>query len=1123
MPLIRPIIALLCACGASYAASAPHRMAIPVFFEPNLGQAGRSAAFIARGPGYTTVLRQNGSAVYHFSAAGHQGSLAIDLRGARTHPAAAGEDPLSSVTRFYRGTDPKLWRTEIPAYRNVRLRNVYPGIDMIWQSRGPDLEYEFSVDPDADPRSIQLRFRGARRVRIDNAGNLAVETLAGELRHRRPAAWQEEEGIRRPVNARFILDHGTVKFQLGPYDRSRRLWIDPVLSYSSYLGGGGYDAGYAIAVDGAGQSYVTGTTASLSFPSASSGVAPSRDAFVTKFNADGSIAYTTILGSSGDDYGQAIALDSKGNVYVAGFTQGSNFPATVGAWQTVSGGGEDAFVAKLDTTGHVVFASYIGAAGTDVATGIAVDQSGSTYITGYTSSVRFPTTPGAPQPVYSGGAFDAFLVKLNAAGSAAVYATLLGGTGNDLASAIVLDPAGNACVAGFTDSTDLPVQAALQPAPGGGGDALIACLNPAGSAWTTVSYLGGSGRDEAYALGIDGARNLYVAGATFSQDFPTTWNAFATSKSGSYDAFAAKLAPGGAGLIYATLLGGSGSDAATALAVGGAGDAWVAGYTASMNLPLAGAWQSFPNGGLDGFAAHLSADGTTLLASSYMGGSGDDQIWGIALGPAGYLFATGSTGSTDFPVTPGAAQSTAPGGYNAFVAQIDPPPSCSIAGQVSVSGMVPLGGVSVTLTGSVNGSVTTDASGKYGFSGLPAGSGYTITAASQGYNFSPANYGFANLNTDQSANFTATCPVSLNPAAIFLDAAGQPGPPIPVATNSPACVWPVSTNAGFINITSGISGAGNGAVTFSVPPNNTGADLTGTLAIADQAVSITQRETAVTFTDVNDPSAFFFNAANVMYGSGITNGCLSTPFMYCPNNPVTRGQMAVFLVRSVMGGDNFTYSGIPYFTDTPPGYPFFKWIQKLKELGITNGCSPTLYCPDTSVTRAQMAAFIIRARYGKVPYSYPATPYFSDVPASDFFFPVIQKMAQAGITHGCGVGLYCPDATLTRGQMAVFVVTGLLNQLLASSTPAITKALPNSATTGQVITVTLSGVNTHFAQGVSQVVTTPGVTASNVNVSGPASLTVQLAVNSNAAQGPSSIVVTTGSEEAVLPNGFVVQ
>ena len=363
-------------------------------------------------------------------------------------------------------------------------------------------------------------------------------------------------------------------------------------------------------------------------------------------------------------------------------------------------------------------------------------------------------------------------------------------------------------------------------------------------------------------------------------------------------------------------------------------------------------------------------------------------------------------------------------------------------------------------------------------------------------------------------------PLTVTPTGVFLDASGQFGPPLSV-TPAPGCAWTSATSAPWIDITSG-GGSGPGTLNFSVQANTTGAPRTGALTIGGQSVSVTQRETSKVFTDVT-PSAYYFDFAGVMYAAKITDGCSTNPPQYCPDSPTTRAQMAVFLITAIERGNSFTYTSTPYFTDVPASSPYFKFIQKLKDLGITGGCSATTFCPDDPITRAQMAVFVIVSRYGKVPYTYPATPYFTDVPANSPYFPFVQKMAQAGITAGCAPQLFCPANPLTRGQMSVFIVTGLLNELLPPGMPAMVSVVPGSAAPGQSITVTLTGQNTHFAQGATPISTPPGITASNMTVVNATALTVELSVDANFVTGPVSLVALTGTEEAVLPNGFTVQ
>ena len=318
--------------------------------------------------------------------------------------------------------------------------------------------------------------------------------------------------------------------------------------------------------------------------------------------------------------------------------------------------------------------------------------------------------------------------------------------------------------------------------------------------------------------------------------------------------------------------------------------------------------------------------------------------------------------------------------------------------------------------------------------------------------------------------------------------------------------------------------------TVAVAANSSGASRSdGFVAIPFAAATyytifaLNQRATPVTFADVA-PAYPFFDAIGLLRSRSITDGCASAPLRFCPDDNITRGQMAVFIVRSIMGGDNFTYNATPYFDDTPASYPFFKWIQKMWELGITNGCGTSTYCPDSPVTRGQMAVFIIRTRFGaSATFSYPSDPLFSDIGGS-FYYNWIQKMGQLGITTGCAPGVYCPDSPVTRGQMAVFIMRGAFNQLLPSPRPIVVSVSPSAALPGQTANVTITGQNTYFNGGSPQVVAGPGITVSNISVSSATSMTAQLSVAPNAATGPRSITVTVPGEiEATLPNGFRVQ
>jgi hypothetical protein len=374
------------------------------------------------------------------------------------------------------------------------------------------------------------------------------------------------------------------------------------------------------------------------------------------------ISYSTYLGGSGDDGGSGIAVDGAGNIYVVGYTFSTNFPTSAGAIQTTRHGqSSDAFVTKLNSASGLVYSTYLGGNDPDpifgeVATGIAVDAQGDAYVTGYTFSTTFPTTPGALQTSF-GGVKDAFVAELNPDGSALLYSTYLGGTGNDGGGGIAVDESGNAYVTGSTNSAAFPTTpGARQTVFGGVNDAFVTALNSTGSGLVYSTYLGGAGNDGGAGIAVDGAANTYITGFTSSTDFPATPGAVQSVFSGVNDVFVTALNSTGSGLVYSTYLGGSGSDVGRAIAVDAAGNAYVAGITASTNFPSTPAvlQTTFAGGTTDAFITALNSGGSALLYSTYLGGTASDQGFGIALDAAGNAYVVGSTGSADFPTTPGA-------------------------------------------------------------------------------------------------------------------------------------------------------------------------------------------------------------------------------------------------------------------------------------------------------------------------------------------------------------------------------------------------------------------------------------------------------------------------------------
>src|SRR5438876_782482 len=555
---------------------------LPLHFEANRGQTHEDVCFLARGPGYSLFLTPTGTALTltkqessaHKPAAHGKPEprgratgtvLRMTFAGANPDPRVTGLEELPGKANYFIGNDPANWRTSVPTYAKVRYADLYPRIDLLYYGNQRQLEYDLVVRPGADPTRIVLDIQGADRLQVDAQGDLVLQTTVGPIRQRKPVIYQELDGVRKDIPGGYVLkgEH-QVGFKVAAYDASQALVIDPVLSYSTYLGGSGEDRDPAIAVDAAGNAYVTGHTESRNFPTTTGafqtgfgGGAMSSgqgDAFVTKLNPAGSaLVYSTYLGGSGPDDGKGIAVDAAGNAYVTGSTASSNFPTTIGAFQTIKGGSGNAFVTKLNPTGSaLVYSTYLGGSGAigDYGAGIAVDASGNAYVTGGTSSSDFPTTAGAFQTTFGGDVFgggDAFVTKLNPTGSALVYSTYLGGSGHEAGHGIAVDAAGNAYMTGYTSSTNFPTTAgAFQPTYGGASyssNAFVTKLNAAGSALVYSTYLGGRGTDMGRAIALQ-YPNVYVTGHTESYDFPTTTGAFQTmhdAVSGT-DVFVAKIA-----------------------------------------------------------------------------------------------------------------------------------------------------------------------------------------------------------------------------------------------------------------------------------------------------------------------------------------------------------------------------------------------------------------------------------------------------------------------------------------------------------------------------------------------------------------------------------------------------
>jgi hypothetical protein len=686
----------------------------------------------------------------------------MNLAGASQDVRVTGVDRLPGTANYFIGNDPANWLSAVPTYAKVYYKGVYPGIDLIYYGNQHQLEYDFVVAPGADPNLIRLRFAGAKKLEVTVAGDLRVAATNGEIAFHKPVLYQVKNGRRQPVEGQFLLSKGkTVGFALGRYDHTRPLVIDPVLVYSTYFGQGLY-AG-AITVDSSGNTYFTGTSNLGSTGGLSGGVPVTagafqtsnhgeacpesycygfQNAYVTKLNATGTaLIYSTYLGGSLQDQGTGIAVDAAGDAYVTGTATSTNFPVTTGAFQTVNKAGQldiinsteviavsNAFVSKLNPTGTaLIYSTYLGGSGIqfpytllcgsgtcppyatagDSGSSIAVDSSGSAYVTGTANSTNFPVTSGAFQaanhsPGYRSYTYiipsNAFITKLNVSGTALVFSTYLGGSGyyepdgtsgyseageGDAGNSIAVDSTGNSYVTGYTYSSDFPVTSgAFQMTNGAANaneNAFVAKLNPTGTGLIYSTYLGGSAGDYALGIAADSSGDAYVTGKASSKNFPVSAGAFQTvnnaAASNSSNAFITKLNSTGSALLYSTYLGGSDNsisyegDYGFGIAVDGSDNAYVTGQAYSTNFPITvGAFQTVNNAGLikedNAFVTKLNSAGTTLLYSTYLGGSGNssadsgDYGIGIAVDGSGNAYVMGQSSSSNFPVSAGAYQST---------------------------------------------------------------------------------------------------------------------------------------------------------------------------------------------------------------------------------------------------------------------------------------------------------------------------------------------------------------------------------------------------------------------------------------------------------------------------------
>ncbi len=748
--------------GRDYDRSSP-RTGSPLRFVENAGQLAEPVRYVSHGNGYELFLTQQEVLLalnpsrhldlspthrttffrkrHQYRATAKESAVRVRFVNSNPNSKLGGIDSLPGRVDYFLGGDPAKWRTNVPAFARVKYASLYPGVDLVFYGNQRQIEYDFIIAPGADPKAIDLSVEGARNLRVNARGDLLVHMSDGDIELRKPAVYQESRGGHHQIDSRYILSADQrVGFALGSYDSSKPLIIDPVLVYSTYLGGESDDSGQAIAVDATGNAVVVGSTLSLQFPTTSGGFSQSPITsnanglvFVTKFDPTGTQAlYSSYIGGTGGDFGFAVALDATGKIYVTGETDSTDFPTTSTALKPGPNPGNTngtSFVFKIDPTligpASLLYSSYLGgtqSAVTEMGNGIATDANGVAYVVGLTASqpgnllANFPVTAATAFQAIPGSGIangSAFLTKLDMTQSgiaSLLYSSYLGGNGvnasgpgfGDSAFGIAQDSTGKTYLTGTTTSTDFPTTATAfqQSAPTAISQGTVFVSNfdttKAGVASLQYStYFGGEAADFGDAIALGPNNVAYLTGSTSSLAFPSTPNAFQNTGSAASIAFVSMIdttSSGSASLKYSTFLGGSQTNTAVGIAADPSGNAYVVGSTHGADFPVTpAALQTSVESGASGagFVTKLNPGGrgaADLLYSTYFGGNGAngdfDEVNGIALNSSNYAFITGETvSSTGFPVTPnpGAFQTTLNGPTDAFVAALTFQPVIAIS------------------------------------------------------------------------------------------------------------------------------------------------------------------------------------------------------------------------------------------------------------------------------------------------------------------------------------------------------------------------------------------------------------------------------------------------------------
>lgn len=797
---------------------------LPLSFEANTGQTDARVKFLSRGSNYGLYLTSD-EAVMVFrshkqpdnkiknahSLAKRREVVRMKLVGADKDAKPEGLDELPGKTNYFLGNNSSKWRTDVSNYRKIKYEEIYRGIDLVYYGNSGELEYDFVVAPHADPGTIKLKFNGVTGIKLARNGDLMLSTKTATVRHQKPLIYQEGNGTRTPVDGGYVLgSKGEVSFKLGTYDKTRPLIIDPVIAYSTFLGGTDLDEGFGIALDPSGNIYIAGITDSTDFPlenpfqSINKGGNEPVDfyeLYVSKLDPTGqSLIYSTYLGGVGTDRGGFIAVDNDGNLHITGSTTSTDFPVANAYQPTYGGGSSDAFLTKLGPAGNfLIYSTYLGGNGPlylpgnylEIGNAITFDNVGNAYLAGETDSFNFPVLQ--PLKATKGGsssASDAFLLKMSTAGSL-LFSTYLGGNNNDDAAlGMTTDTAGNIYLSGSTFSTDFPVLNApsFLSQNASRSNAFVMKLSADLSSIIYSTLIGGNGHESAGAIAVDTSQNVYLGGSTFSHDFPVL-NAFQpinptpdVEVNADPTGWITKLQSDFSFIHYSTYLGGNDYSVVSTVALDPSNSLWVYGNTIATDFPVVDAIYTANRGFQDETLSKFSPDGTTLTFSTYLGGNNYDRPGKMVLNSDGEIYLSGTTSSSNFPLL-NAYQPTYGGGFeDAFIMKIAPQNGLlTISGMVSDGYGTGMAGVTINLTGSVSKSGVTLPNGRYLFS-VAAGGNYTVQATKAPLTFLPPSQTFNSLSNHQVANFAVTNR-TLSGRVIDIDGIGVPGVSVALTGN----------------------------------------------------------------------------------------------------------------------------------------------------------------------------------------------------------------------------------------------------------------------------------------------------------------------------------------------------